>query len=117
MKFYIESIKKKGVNKMASEIIYVCHSINNKNVREGELQVLRKYEDKLYFEFGENEINVKKRYYKDKETLNKDFDTLMKMKESKNKVKEVTKVEPKVEFKTEIKTEEPEKVVKKSNLY
>lgn len=106
---------------MASEIIYVCHSINNKNVREGELKVLRKYEDKLYFEFGENEVNVKKRFYKDKETLNKDFDALMKMKESKNKVKEENKIEPKTEVKTvvktEVKTEEPEKIVRKSNLY
>ena len=102
---------------MASEIIYVCHSINNKNVREGELKVLRKHEDKLYFEFGEDEVNVKKRYYKDKATLNKDFDALMKMKESKTKVKEEPKTEMKTVVKTEIKTEEPEKIVKKSNLY
>ena len=25
-----------------SEIIYVCSSINNKNIREGELKILRK---------------------------------------------------------------------------
>jgi arsenate reductase-like glutaredoxin family protein len=71
---------------MAYEIIYVCNSINNKNVRDGELKILRKYEDKLYFEFGESETNIKKRFYKDLETLNKDFEELSKLKENEEKV-------------------------------
>ena len=33
---------------MAYEIIYVCNSINNKNVREGELKILRKIESEIY---------------------------------------------------------------------
>lgn len=67
---------------MANEIIYVCNSINNKNVREGELQILQKHESELYFEFGESNTNVKKRFYKDIETLNKDFNALLKLKEN-----------------------------------
>jgi superfamily II DNA helicase RecQ len=86
MKFYIKNIKRKGKAKMAYEIIYVCNSINNKNVRDGELKILRKYEDKLYFEFGESETNIKKRFYKDLETLNKDFEELSKLKENEKKV-------------------------------
>lgn len=65
---------------MRSEIIYVCNSTNNKNVREGELEILRKYEEQLCFEFGESEMNIKKRFYNDLETLNKDFNALLKLK-------------------------------------
>lgn len=65
---------------MASEIIYVCHSVNNKNVRRGELKILRNMEQELYFEFGEMETNIKKRFYNDKETLRKDFEALQKLK-------------------------------------
>lgn len=68
---------------MSNEIIYVCDSENNKNVREGELEILRKFEDQKYFEFGENEMNIKKRFYKDLETLNRDFDALLKLKNNK----------------------------------
>lgn len=68
---------------MAYEIIYVCDSINNKNVREGELNILEKYEEQLYFVFGSDEMNTKKRFYNDIETLNKDFDALMKLKKGK----------------------------------
>ena len=85
---------------MAYEIIYVCNSINNKNVREGELNILRKYEEELYFEFGENETNIKKRYYNDLDTLNKDYEALLKFK---NKVEEPIKEE-----KEEIKDEKRE---------
>lgn len=67
--------------KMANEIIYVCNSTNNKNVREGELEILRAFPEKLYFEFGESETNIKKRFYNDLETLNKDFNALLKLKE------------------------------------
>lgn len=89
---------------MANEIIYVCHSTNNKNVREGELEILRKSEDKLYFEFGENEMNLKKRFYDDVETLNKDFKALEKLKNNK---------EIKTEEVSEEKTEEVENETKK----
>lgn len=97
---------------MAYEIIYVCNSTNNKNVREGELEILRKKEDQLYFEFGESEMNVKKRFYNDLETLNKDFEALTKLK---NKVVEepVEKKEV-VEKKTEKVTKKVAEPVKKS---
>lgn len=65
---------------MAYEVIYVCDSINNKNVRQGELNILEKHENQLYFEFGSDEMNKKKRFYNDIETLNKDFDALIKLK-------------------------------------
>ncbi len=65
---------------MAYEIIYVCNSINNKNVRSGELNILEKHEEQLYFEFGSDKMNIKKRFYNDIETLNKDFNALLKLK-------------------------------------
>lgn len=65
---------------MEFDIIYVCNSINNKNIRKGELEILRKYEDKLYFEFGTSETNIKKRFYNDLKTLNKDYDAILKLK-------------------------------------
>ena len=65
---------------MNNEIVFVCNSVNNKNVRANELVVLRKNEDQKYFEFGENENNIKKRFYNDVETLNKDFNELLKLK-------------------------------------
>lgn len=67
---------------MANEIIMVCNSINNKNIRSNELNILRKHEDELYFEFGESEMNIKKRFYKDIETLNKDFERVKELKEN-----------------------------------
>ena len=70
---------------MAGEIILVCKSINNKNVREGELKILKKFENELYFEFGESEINLKKRFYKDVETLNSDYKKLEELREKENK--------------------------------
>ena len=71
---------------MAYEIIYKCNSINNKNVREGELNILEKHEKQLYFQFGSDEMNIKKRFYNDVETLNKDFDALLKLKERNSKI-------------------------------
>ena len=65
---------------MAYEVIYVCNSINNQRIRQGELNILEKHENQLYFEFGADEMNKKKRFYNDIETLNKDFDALMKLK-------------------------------------
>lgn len=108
---------------MNSEIIYICDSVNNRNVREGELKILRKFEDQKYFEFGEDEMNIKKRYYKDLETLNKDFDALLKLK-NKGKEEVVEAEEPKkmiiedeiIEEAVEEAKEEPkkEKEVKKN---
>ena len=66
---------------MNSEIVYVCHSINNKNIRGNELKILRKIEKELCFEFGESEKNIKRRYYKNREELNKDFEEVKKIKE------------------------------------
>ena len=111
---------------MASEIIYVCKSINNKNVREGELEILRKYQDSLYFEFGESEMNIKRRFYKDAETLNEDYNALMMIKNSEAKtiieepkVEEVIEeIEEKVEPVEEPKIEEepPRKFKKRSKF-
>lgn len=70
---------------MNNEIVFVCNSVNNRNVRGNELVILRKNEDQKYFEFGENENNIKKRFYKDLETLNKDFEEVSKIKEKLNK--------------------------------
>ena len=63
------------------EIIYTCRSTNNKNVRANELNVLEKRPEELYFIFGENEVNTKKRYYADLKTLNEDFEELKKIKQ------------------------------------
>lgn len=76
-----------------TEIIFVCNSVNNKNVRANELKILEKHPEELYFIFGENNVNTKKRYYKDLETLNKDYNELLKIKTDlenpkKNKIKE-----------------------------
>lgn len=78
-----------------TEIIYVCKSTNNKNVRANELKILEKHPEELYFVFGESNENSKKRYYKDLETLNKDFEALKKIKE---------KEEPKQETKNDRKS-------------
>lgn len=67
---------------MSNEIIYVCESKNAKNVRDGELNILRKNENLLCFEFGIDENNIKKRFYDDSKTLEKDFNALMKIKEN-----------------------------------
>ena len=72
-----------------SEIIYVCSSVNNKNIREGELKILRKSPyDKLCFEFGESEINLKKRFYDNEADFEKDYNALLKLKEKAEKVKD-----------------------------
>ena len=68
-----------------TEIVYVCKSTNNKNVRANELVILEKHPEELYFVFGENNVNAKKRYYNDLETLNADFEALQKIKNSKGK--------------------------------
>jgi len=99
---------------MAYEIIYVCDSINNKNVREGELNILEKYEEQLYFQFGTDEMNIKKRFYNDVETLNKDFDALVKLK-NKEKVNEQFEEVADEEFRSVPIFEESEKKIKKEN--
>jgi hypothetical protein len=65
---------------MIYDVVFTCNSINNKNVRGNELKILRKIEEELCFEFGETENNVKRRFYKDLETLNKDFEQVEKIK-------------------------------------
>ena len=82
-----------------SEIIYVCKSVNNKNVREGELKILRKSNsNELCFEFGENEMNLKKRYYDDVKTLNKDYDALLELKNEEQSMKRKNASEKKNEI-------------------
>lgn len=81
---------------MNCEIVYTCNSTNNKNVRANELKILRKFEDSLYFEFGDSENNIKKRFYRNIETLNKDYAAIEKIKErleNEVKVEEITKEE------------------------
>lgn len=64
-----------------SEIIYVCKSTNNKNVREGELKILRKNRDNdLCFEFGANEMFLKKRFYNNEKDFKEDFENLQNLK-------------------------------------
>lgn len=71
-----------------TEIIFVCNSTNNKNVRANELKILEKHPEELYFVFGESNENAKKRYYRDLETLNKDFEALKKIKEKEEQKQE-----------------------------
>lgn len=78
---------------MTNEIVFICNSINNKNVRGSELKILRKLEKQLCFEFGENEKNIKIRYYKDLKTLNEDFEKVKKIKEKLEKENDVLKKE------------------------
>lgn len=81
---------------MNCEIVYTCNSTNNKNVRANELKILRKFEDSLYFEFGDSENNIKKRFYRNIETLDKDYAAIEKIKarlENEVKVEEITKEE------------------------
>lgn len=75
---------------MTNEIVYVCNSINNKNVRGHELKILRKNEEELYFEFGESESNIKKRFYRNVDVLNKDYEAV-------ERIKEKLEAEPKEE--------------------
>lgn len=72
-------------------IIFRCHSINNTIIRQGELKILKKYPEKLYFEFGATPTNIKKRYYKDEETLNKDYKEVLALKEEEDKAEKLAK--------------------------
>lgn len=105
---------------MSNEIIYVCHSINNKNIRESELKILRKYENKLYFEFGESELNLKKRFYNDLETLNKDYKEVLELKNKQDnnmtKVKEQEDIEENKDEEKEDKTKKTT-YTKRTNLF
>lgn len=98
---------------MACEIIFRCNSINNKNIREGELKILRKNETGLYFEFGENEINRKKRYYKDIESLNEDYEKVLKLKAEADKKEKSAKI---AKEEQECEEEKDSKFAKKSML-
>lgn len=97
---------------MAYEVIYVCNSINNQRIRQGELNILEKHENQLFFEFGADEMNKKKRFYNDIETLNKDFDALMKLKNSEQVSEQVEEVAD-GEFRSVPIFEESEKEIKK----
>lgn len=98
---------------MACEIIFKCNSINNKNIREGELKILRKNASGLFFEFGENETNRKKRFYKDLETLNKDYEKVLKLKNEADKKQEIKQ---EIEEAEECEEEKTVKYSKKSIL-
>lgn len=95
---------------MAYEVIYVCNSINNKNIRRGELKILRKNEEELYFEFGESESNIKKRFYRNVETLNKDYEAVERLKNKEDQ----KEVEMQEEVKEEVKEEVRENKMKKT---
>lgn len=69
------------------EVVFTCRSINNKKVRANELNILEKNEKGLFFVFGENNVNAKKRYYNDLKTLNEDFEQLKKIKDNLKKDK------------------------------
>lgn len=73
----------------STEIIFVCKSINNKNVRANELAILEKHPEELYFVIGADNVNTKKRYYDDLKTLNEDFEKLVKMKEKMSEKEEI----------------------------
>lgn len=99
---------------MAYEVIYVCNSINNQRIRQGELNILEKHENQLYFEFGSDEMNKKKRFYNDVETLNKDFDALLKLKERENKlIKAVDKLNENIKLAYKESEEVVEEEIKK----
>lgn len=101
---------------MAGEIIKKCRSKNNKYVREGELVILRKKENELYFEFGESETNIKKRFYDDEKTLNEDFEDLLRLqKEEKNKAKKVEKEINNIELHKEVEKETNEENEEEKN--
>ncbi len=89
---------------MAYEVIYVCNSINNQKIRQGELNILEKHENQLFFEFGSDEMNKKKRFYNDVETLNKDFEKLMELKKKEEGEKENKTVKLVEEINENIKT-------------
>ena len=84
---------------MVYDIVYTCNSINNKNIRGNELKILRKIEDHFCFEFGESENNVKKRFYRNLEELNKDYEEIEKIKE-KIENEEIKKAEKIIDNKT-----------------
>lgn len=98
---------------MNCEIVYVCNSKNNKNVRANELEILRKVEGRNYFEFGESENNIKKRFYDDMKVLEKDFSEITAIKE-KLKKDEEPKKEVEAEPKKEV-VESPKK--QEENFY
>lgn len=77
---------------MSNVEVYKCDSINNKLVRSNELNILEKHEKELYFVFGENQKNTKKRIYNDLKTLNKDYAEVEKMKQRQEKQKESSKI-------------------------
>lgn len=67
---------------MENEEIFVCKAINNKTVRYSQLNILRKLEKEMAFEFGKDEANLKKRYYDSVEAMESDFNKLLEKKKS-----------------------------------
>lgn len=104
---------------MIYDVVYVCDSINNKNIRGNELNILRKVEGELYFEFGESENNIKKRYYKDVETLDKDFEKISKIKDNLEKQKVEIEEDAGLPLKeeNEIKDEMPKREITRERKY
>lgn len=74
---------------MDESIIFKCKSKNNTYVRKGELKFLRKI-DNTSFEFGADEINMKKRFYDSEEVMLKDYNSLVELK--KQEEENITKV-------------------------
>lgn len=102
---------------MVYDIVYTCNSINNKNIRGNELKILRKIEDQLCFEFGESENNVKKRFYRNLEELNKDYEKIEKIKQ-KIENEEIKKAEKIIDNITEaIAAVEQQEEIKKTAAY
>lgn len=64
-----------------NEVVFEARSINNKKIRANELKILKLNEQELSFTFGENNVNAKKRYYKDLKTLKEDFKELTEIKQ------------------------------------
>lgn len=63
------------------EVVIEVNSINNKKIRANELKILELNEKELSFTFGENNVNAKKRYFKDLKTLKEEFKKVQEIKE------------------------------------
>lgn len=57
---------------------------NKSFVRVNELKILELHEEELYYLYGANYVNAKKRYYNDVETLKKDYNMLKQLRDKRN---------------------------------
>lgn len=64
-----------------NEVVIEVKSINNTKIRANELKILELNEKELSFTFGENNVNAKKRYFKDLKTLREEFKKVQEIKE------------------------------------